>query len=256
MPHVVIAAAMATPSGYYRPLIEEFRINGWNATAVPHRGFDRDLPRASPEHDWGYADVIADIQAHVDAARSDGDDVLILGHSQGSQFALGVQLGDRPADGLVTVGASNPDFRHFPFGGAAILFMGLTVPVVTRLAGYLPKPWFGAPGAATLMREWAYFARTGRPPFEVDRLIDSPAFVIHLQGDPYAVSAANKAYTRFFDPEAVTRWVYTKDIVPHAGTNDHMAWVKTPDLVVDKTMAWWAETKAASPEASEHSPIR
>lgn len=250
MPHVVIAAAMATPAGYYRPLVEELALHGWTATAVPHRGFDRALPRASRTADWGYADVIADIQEHVDAARAVHDEVLILGHSQGAQFALGVQLGQRPADGLIAVGASNPDFRHFPLGAPAILTLGLTIPLVTRVFGYLPKPWFGAPGAATLMREWAHFARTGRPPFHVDRLIESPAFVVHLEGDRYAVSAANQAYTRFFAPDAVTRWVYTADVAPHAGTNHHLAWVKTPDLVVTKALTWWATTRQTQAKAS------
>lgn len=236
---------MATPSGYYRPVLEEFRAHGWTASAVPLRGFDRGLPRAARGTDWGYADVIADVQAAVDAAREESDEVLILAHSQGAQFSLGVQLGERPADALIAVGASNPDFRHFPAGGAAILTLGLTVPIVTRLAGYLPKPWFGAPGAATLMREWAHFARTGEPPFEVDRLIESPVFVVHLQGDQYAVSASNKAYTEFFEPQAVTRWVYTKDIVPHEGTTDHMAWVKAPSIVVDKALQWWAATRTS-----------
>jgi predicted alpha/beta hydrolase len=235
---------MAVPSAYYRPLVAAFEERGWEARALPHRGFEHGEPVASRAHDWSYADEIQTIADAVGKARADDPDraVIVLGHSLGSQLAAGHQLHHPPADGLVTVGASVPHFRTYPRGGLHVLLLGVTVPLVTRVRGYLPKPWFGAPGARTLMREWARFVRTGTPPYDVPHRITTPTLVVHLQGDTYAVSASNKVFTeKMFEPDAVTRWVYPKDAAPEGGSTHHVQWVKTPAPVVDRVIQWWAD---------------
>lgn len=233
---------MAVPSGFYRPLVEELESRGWAARALPNRGFERDQLVASRRHDWSYADEIGAISDAVAKARADepGRPVILLGHSMGAQLAAGHQLQHPPADGFVTVGASVPHYRSYPYGGVPVLAMGLAVPVVTRVRGFLPRPFFGAPGARTLMREWARFVRSGHPPYAVTHRITSPTLVVQLQGDTYAVSASNRIFTEMMiDPGAVTRWVYTKDAVPAGGTTHHVQWVRTPQAVVDKIITWW-----------------
>lgn len=242
-PLVLISAAMAIPSGFYRPLIAAFEERGWDARALPTRGFERGEPIASRTNDWSYADEMSMIANAVAKARADQPDrpVILLGHSLGAQIGAGHELHHPASDGFVTVGASVPHFRSYPYGGLPVLFMGISVPVVTRLRGFLPKPFFGAPGARTLMREWARFVRSGRPPFEVPRRVTTPSLVVQLQGDAYAVSKSNKVFTKtFLDPAVVTRWVYAKDVTPEGGTTDHVMWVKTPAPVVDKILHWWA----------------
>lgn len=242
-PIVLIVAAMAVPSGFYRPLISELEGRGWDARALPTRGFERGEPTASRSHDWSYADEMQAIADAVAKARADDPDrpVILLGHSLGAQLSAGHQLHHPPADGFVTVGASVPHFRSYPYGGLGVLLLGLSVPIVTRARGYLPKPFFGAPGAQTLMREWARFVRSGRPPFDVPHRISTPTLVVQLQGDTYAVSGSNKVFTAMMvEPSAVTRWVYTKDAAPPGGTTHHVQWVKTPAPVVDRLAQWWA----------------
>lgn len=245
-PLVLIAGAMAVPSGYYRPLVTEFEERGWEAYALPTRGFERGEPTASRSHDWGYDDEIREIADAVAKARAEVPDrpVVLLGHSLGSQLGAGHELHHPRADAFVTVGASVPHFRSYPYAGLPVLLMGLSVPVIARLRGFVPKPFFGAPGARTLMREWARFVRTGTPPFDVPHLITTPSLVIQLQGDAYAVSKANKAFVEtFLDPDVVTRWVYTKDAVPDGGSTDHVLWVKTPGPVVDTIIDWFATVR-------------
>ena len=244
-PLVLIAAAMAVPSGFYRPLVSELEARGWQARALPTHGFERDEPSASRDEDWSYADEMQAIADAVAAARAEEPDrpVILLGHSLGSQIGAGHQIHHEPADGFVTVGASVPHFRSYPYGGLGVLFLGVSVPVATRVWGYLPKPFFGAPGAQTLMREWARFVRSGRPPFSVPQRITTPTLVVQLQGDTYAVSDSNKVFTQMMiEPEAVTRWVYAKDTVPEGGTTHHVRWVKTPGPVVDRIVQWWGAT--------------
>ncbi len=236
---------MAVPSGYYRPLVAELESRGWDARALPTRGFERGEPVASRSYDWSYADEMLAIADAVAKARAEDPDrpVILLGHSLGAQLGAGHQIHHPPADGFVTVGASVPHFRSYPYGGLGVLLLGVSVPVATRLRGYLPKPFFGAPGAQTLMREWARFVRSGRPPFEVVRRITTPTLVVQLQGDTYAVSASNKVFTDMMvDPDVVTRWVYLKDAVPAGGTTHHVQWVKTPGPVVDRIIDWFEHT--------------
>lgn len=245
-PLVLIVAAMAVPSGFYRPLVAELESRGWEARALPTRGFERGEPIASRAHDWSYADEMSAIADEVAKARADQPErpVILLGHSLGSQLGAGHELHHPPSDGFVTVGASVPHFRSYPYGGLPVLALGVSVPVVTRIRGFLPKPFFGGPGARTLMCEWARFVRSGKPPFDVPRRITTPSLVIQLQGDAYAVSRSNKVFAELFlDPDATTRWVYTKDVVPEGGTTDHVMWVKTPAPVVDKIISWWSDLR-------------
>lgn len=238
---------MAVPSGYYRPLEAAFEARGWQARTMPTRGFERGAPVASRHEDWSYASEVDALAEVVATLRSQDPErpVILLGHSLGAQLGAMHQLHRAPADGFVTVGGGVPHHRSYPFGGPGVLFLGLSVPVVTRVLGYLPKPFFGAPGARTLMREWARFARTGRPPFEVPHRIDTPTLVVKLQGDALAVSAANTAYVDLFlDPDAVTRWTYLRSDAPSDGTTDHVAWVRTPDVVVDRVVSWWEDRPA------------
>lgn len=233
---------MAVPSGFYRPLVAAFADRGWEARALPTRGFERGEPQASRLHDWSYDEEISAIADVVAKSRAEDPDrpVVLMGHSLGAQLSVGHQLHHEPADAFVAVGAAVPHFRAYPHGGLHVLFLGISVPVITRIAGYLPKPFFGAPGAQTLMRQWARFARTGKPPFAVPNKVQKPTLIVHLQGDTYAVSGANKKFVdTFIEPEALTRWIYTKDSTPESGNTDHVQWVKTPDVVVDKIIDWF-----------------
>lgn len=247
-PLVLIAPAMAIGSGYYRPLVEAFVRRGWTARALGRRGFEREGPRASRTQDWSYADEIADIARAVDAARQEDPQrpVLALGHSLGGQLLVGHHQLHPAVDGMVTIGAALPHHRNFPRGGLPLLLMGgVIVPTATTVFGHLPKPAFGAPGARTLMREWGRMAVTGRTPYPLHHRIDTPTLIISLEGDSLAPLKAVDAFARdLFEPPAVTRWHYLDDEVPAGASNDHITWVRSPDVVVDRTLGWWEEAGA------------
>lgn len=246
-PLVLISPAMAIGSAYYRLLVEEFEARGWSARALTRRGFEADGLRASRERDWSYADEIDDIADAVAKARAEEPDrpVLLLGHSLGGQLVVGHELNRSPVDGVVTVGASLPYHRHHPWGGLHLVVMGgLVVPVLTTLFGHLPKPAFGAPGARTLMREWARMLLTGRTPYPSDERVTTPSLVVSLDGDRMAPVGSIEEFARaLFDPDSVTRWHYRDEDVLPGHSNDHIAWARGGGQVVDRIVAWWADVE-------------
>jgi len=244
-PVVLISSAMAVPSRFYAPLVDAFAERGWEAVALPRRGFERGLPVASRDVDWSYHDEISDIADAVAKARAEDParPVILLGHSLGAQLGAGHELHRDPANGFVCVAASVPHARFYPKAGVPLRTLGSLIPAVAAVRGFLPPPFFGAPGARTMMREWARFVRTGRPPFDVPRRIATPTLVVRLEGDTYSVPAANDRFVELFiEPSTLTDWTYRKDAVPEGGTTHHIHWVRTPGPVADRVVAWWAET--------------
>lgn len=248
-PHVLISPAMAIGSRFYRPSVEEFRSRGWDATALERRGFGAEQQSASRKFDWSFADEIDDIAGAVNAVKSEnpGQPVILLGHSLGAQLGAGHVISQRGAnrvDGFVSIGSSLPYWRHYGTKGWGMLAMALSIPATTMAYGYLPRPYFGAPGARSLMRDWARFAVTGRPPFETAHRIEVPALDIHLEGDRYAVAAANDGFvSAFIDPAVLTRWIYRRADVPPGYSNHHIGWVRAPGPVIDRIMRWWEQAQ-------------
>ena len=243
-PIVLISSAMAVSSRFYAPLVDAFVARGWDAVALPRRGFEREQSVAARDVDWSYDDEISDIADAVAKARAEDPTrpVILLGHSLGAQLGAGHQLHRDPADGFVCVAASVPHAPYFPYAGVPLRILGSLIPVVAGVRGFLPPPFFGAPGARTMMREWARFVRTGKPPYAVPQRITTPTLSVRLEGDTYAVAASNSRFVEMFiDPPALTEWTYRKDAVPDGGSTHHIHWVRTPGPVADQVVAWWNE---------------
>ncbi|KAF0845211.1 serine aminopeptidase domain-containing protein [Nocardia caishijiensis] len=252
-PVVLISPAMAIGSRFYTPLVSAFTERGWLAQTLPRRGFEPDQPRASRTEDWSYGDEIDTIASAVRAARRDhpARPVIILGHSLGAQLAAGHELNFPGADGLVTVGGCIPHFRHYPRFGLPVAAGAALIPAITTTFGFVPEPAFGAPGARTLMREWAKMVLTGRPPFPAEHTIDTAALIISLEGDTLAPRRGVDSFAReLFGADRATRWDYTRAEVPAGASNDHITWVRSPGPVVDRIVAWWSEQHHAHQPSS------
>lgn len=250
-PTVLISPAVDIGSRYYRLLVEEFDRIGWPARALPRRGHEPDGARASRSHDWSYADEVAVVEREIarERERDPGRPVLLLGHSLGAQLGLGVQLGEHPADALVTVGGCLPHRAVYPRPGVRLLIQaGVVVPVTTRLFGYLPGPFFAGPGARTLQREWARMALTGVTPYR-EGVSQRPALLIDLEGDWLAPGRAVDAFADRFFP-AAQRWTYRDEMVPDGGSNGHIRWARSAGPVVDTVRQWWVAL-ASSPQVGD-----
>ncbi|MEV0296190.1 hydrolase [Nocardia sp. NPDC050710] len=225
------------------------------AIALPRRGFEHGEPQVSRNNDWSYRDEIGTIAQAVKQARSASRPVIVLGHSLGAQLAAGYELDHHGADGLITVGGCLSHFRHYPKFGLPVATMASLVPVVTGGFGYLPKPAFGAPGARTLMREWARMVLTGHPPYPTRGTIDTPSLVIALEGDTLAPRGGVEAFAdQLFDARHLTRWDYSTTIVPAGASDDHIKWARNPGPVVDRIVVWWHQVhrNATSQNAIGH----
>lgn len=259
-PVVLIAPAMAIGSHFYGPVVEEFKRHGWSARTLPRRGFEREKRRAARNIDWCYQDEIDDMRQAVAQARGEEPSrpLILLGHSLGAQLAAGHELNGPPsADGFVSVGGTIPYHRLFPLGGIDLLLMaGLVVPALTAVFGYLPKPAFGAPGARTLMREWAHMVLTGQPPYPVQRRIATPSLLVSLDRDTLCPAGAVDTFAlNLFEQDSVTRWHCTREVGEAETSIDHIRWVRTPTTVVSKVVAWWQD-HADRPQATSLAEIR
>ncbi len=56
------------------------------------------------------------------------------------------------------------------------------------------------------------------------------------------LAAANKRFAELLiEPDVMTWWAYTKAAAPVGGIVDHLKWVKSPEVVVDKVVDWWTD---------------
>ena len=128
---------------------------------------------------------------------------------------------------------------------------GVVVPVTTSLFGYLPEPAFGALCARTLMREWARLVLTGRAPFPTNAPISTPSLIVSLGDDRMSPMRAVDHLAALFHSASATRSHYTGDEVPDGASNDHIGWVRTPEVVVAKTITWWRNVGSLNYQAQQ-----
>lgn len=243
-PKIIISPAMAVPARAYRRLLGALDEIGWSADVAPRRGIEEGDTAPSRAVDWSFNDEVDDLAAAVRTARNSQPDqpVLVLGHSFGAQLGAALLTGETPIkccpDGLITVGASVPHFRHFPRLGLRELAVAEAVSVGTAIAGYWPKPGFGAPTPRTLMRQWARMVYAGKAPFPVDGRITIPTLAVRLDDDDLVPVRAAEHFERAVTPEHLETWTYGRADCPVGGSIGHIGWLRTPRPVVEKIQRW------------------
>ena len=239
---VLIAPAMSVPARVYRRLEQALTESGFDARVIARRGVEEGSTPPSRTADWSYEDEAADLADAIAGARADvaGTRVVVIGHSLGAQLiAMVAQSADHAPDGIVTVGASVPSFRHYGIRGAALGAIGAAVMPVSGVVGHWPRQGFGGPTPRTLMRQWARMVLTGRAPFALDRSIETPTLSIRLDADEIVTDGAAAAFDAAFSPEAITHWRYDDAQCPAGGNTTHIGWVRTPEIVAARIAEWW-----------------
>lgn len=246
-PHVVVSPAMGVRARFYRPLIDALVEHGWTASVAPRRGIESGDVGPARRRDWSYVDEAHDLGRKVADCRALHPDrpILVLGHSMGAQLCALVAAGRGTdgslPDGYVIIAGSLPWRRYYPRGGMVEYAVAATVPPTTAILGYWPKAGFGGPTPRTLMREWARMVRSGRVPWTAAAQPAGPVLAVRLDGDSLVTPDAASALERHFDAGARTVWTYGTDACPPDGSLDHLRWVRTPEPVVERIVAWWSD---------------
>ena len=208
---VVINSATAVPQRFYRHFAGTLAGAGFTAVTYDYRGIEiesrEELRKlGATARDWALLDLPGVVDWVADGL---GPEKLFLaGHSFGGQVA---GMYDRPAliDAMATMSAQSGNWR-LPGGEQKLvvwLHTHLTLPVLSKLMGYMPRKAVGAGEdmPAGVAVEWARWCRhrdyiLGDASLPLDRYHDFTAPVLAYSfdddkwGTPRSVEAMMRAY--------------------------------------------------------------
>jgi predicted alpha/beta hydrolase len=248
-PAVLVVPAMGLGSRYYLRLLAALEAAGVTAAATELRGHEEGGEPAGRRRDFGYADLVDDLDRAVSAlaTRLPGAPIHLLGHSMGGQLAA-VEAAARPERlaGLIHVASGTPYWRVF---SPRMLAMTQLVPLIARVLGHFPGDRFGFAGreARTQMTDWARLARTGRfvfgePRRDHGRAMAStalPVLSVSLEGDELAPPPSVDDLAGRFPSEHVER-VHLDPVSLGFEEVDHLRWARHPGVIVPTLTDWLA----------------
>lgn len=167
-PILLLLPAMGVNASFYPPLLSAMQARGFVAAVIDWRGNGQSSVRPSRRVDFGYDELVEDIQEVVAFVRKQfpGRPLYLLGHSLGGQLAC-VYEGRYPkrVAGIVLIASCS--VYHKGYRGKAALRVKLAsrvFPFIAGLRGFFPGKRVGFAGteARTVMRDWSHNVRTGR----------------------------------------------------------------------------------------------
>ncbi len=247
--------ALGVAARNYIPLAEALAARGIAVYLHEWRGNGSSSVRAGGGSDWGYRELLDDIDASCATTRTHSNDLprLAGGHSLGGQLACmhaALAPGNVQAVWLVASGA--PYWRAFPrpmrwwFPLAARFLQWLA-----QRRGFLPgrKIGFGGNEATGVMTDWARTALSGRYAASgIDT--DIEAALSTFNGEVRALTLAKD----WMAPRSSLRFLLSK-LAKARITDahfsdaqvgvpaDHFAWMKQPDAIA----AWLTDSIATRP---------
>lgn len=208
---VLINSATATPRQFYRHFAGALANAGFSVICWDYRGVGDSAPGKlrgfrARMRDW----VLLDMAGVVDwvTGELEPESLFLVGHSAGGQLAGMLDTPDA-VDGMVTVSAQSAYWRKQ--GGiqkAVILAHSwLTLPVLSRLVGYLP--WSLVGGGVDIPKgvaiEWARWCRDPQYllgdktlPLERYPKFKAPVLAYSIEDDPWGTPRAVDAMMRVY----------------------------------------------------------
>ena len=243
---VLVVPAMGVQAGYYSKLAPALREAGMSVAVTELRGHEESAGRQpSRHHDFGYADLVADLGQAVDAVAQRQPDapVFLLGHSLGGHISM-VYAAQHPGAlaGLMLVATGSVWWRLWH---RRMYVVGVIVNVLSALLGYFPGHRVGLGGreARTQMRDWARFNRTGRLEFGSPRVHHDPAIAglelpvlgISLAGDDFAPPRALQGLLAKLPRAQITRAHLGEELQQPPG---HLRWARRPEVIIEQIVGW------------------
>lgn len=244
---IVLLCAMGVPAKYYDKLTANFNRLGHPVVRLRWRDEDRQYPIDHPEH--GYADL-AELDAPYAVAQARelfGEDPVIVGHSLGGQIASIGAAKCGPIAGIAIVASGSNYWRGVSLRWAlGIGFVTAVVaPSVVKVVGYWPggRLNFGGRQAATMMRDWARFGRTGKFLLEgatIDheaalKELSVPVLAMSIAGDHYVPLAAQENLLVKLENCEIERVHWRPENRSHRG---HFNWVRADEGPAELIHGW------------------
>lgn len=250
--------ALGIAARHYIPFADALAARGVAVFLHEWRGNGSSSVRAGRGTDWGYRQLLDDINASsaITAAHASGLPRIVGGHSLGGQLALmhaALATDTTQAAWLVASGA--PYWRAFP--RPMRWWLPPSVRFLQWLAhrrGFLPgrRLGFGGNEAVGVITDWVRTALRGR--YAAAGLeVDIEQALSAYNGDVRAMTFSDD----WMAPRSSLRFLLSKLVLAsanqaHFGASrlgapaDHFTWMKQPDAVA----AWLAGTGTAAPQAA------
>lgn len=243
--------AMGVTARQYRIFADAVARAGIGIATHEWRGAGSSNRRAARACNWGYRELLDDIEAGVAALRGARDvrRLLIGGHSLGAQLGmLALARNPRLADAVVLIGSGMPWWRTFALWQQPLVlavfgwFRGLSA-----LCGWFPGRRVGFAGdeARGVIHDWARTGSSGRyRATGVDTDLDAglaalavPGWAVHLHDDRFAPQRSlDELQSRLGAVQWTTQQFRKDQFVSQLAT--HFSWMKDPEPVVSALAAW------------------
>lgn len=246
---VLVLPAMGVPAGYYRRFADRLRHAGFDVTVADLRGTGDSRPRASRATRYGYAELIEDVPALLDALAPEltGKRLLLVGHSLGGHigtlYLAGLHRRAVPppltVDALTLVACGIPHHSHY--GAASLPLYGFAgmVELMAAVVGHWPGHLFGGRQSHGVVRDWAHTVQKGRL-VDVDgndsltdlATIKLPVLAVTIEGDRHTPPATMTRLTDMLTSARLSTFHYA-DPAESIRLN-HFKWALTGQPIVDR----------------------
>ncbi len=239
--------AMGVAARHYVPFAQALAAGGIHVALHEWRGMGSSDRRAGWRCDWGYRELLDDLEASVATIANAHPQARLWvgGHSLGGQIAS-LACARQPARyaGLVLVASGAPYWRMFRHRWG-VLAAYLLAPVLGAIFGHVPgrQIGFGGREARGVIGDWARSGHSGRyrasgVDFDFERALAAssvPVFA-HRLSDDWLGPAASLEWLLGKMPHA------SREVVVHGSRDlgtaaDHFSWMKQPAALAHRISA-------------------
>lgn len=239
---LIILPALGVSINKYEKLTALLAENGFNVVIADYPHCGRNQPLVSKDIDYGYADLLSDFIPQLEqiSLETCHQKPILFGHSLGGHLAtLYAQHHDNKVIGIAT---GNIGLKNWDFKGKLNILKATTVINAMILkdgffAGY--KIAFGNRESKTLMRDWSKVVFSGNYKHVInsEKIVENDALFIYLQSDDFAPMNSMLGLSGYFKYPQIK----TLDLTQQLKGNQHSAWLKQPEKIVELIKTWLNE---------------